>query len=139
MALFTCAIKPWLWRVNFLALMALILALSLGCEKSSYYSVKSVIVRDDTEEKDNNINEKDRKKPAGAKKDKNYVVMFYNRLYANGKYYGEIASGSEILLDSDGKVYVNGKQRNEIKTKDREILGELERIRKVGPKGDLVP
>ena len=134
MAFFMCGIKSWMWRLNLLSLMALILALCLGCEKS--FNAK-VTVLDKEEKQDNNNKERDCNKPAGANKGKNNVVMIENRLYANEKYYGEIASGSSVLLDRDGLVYVNGKQRNEIKPKTKRVLGELDRIKKAGPKGDI--
>jgi hypothetical protein len=114
--------------------MALIVALCLGCEKS--FSVK-VTVLDEEKKQDNNNKERDGNKPTGANDGKNYAVMFENRLYANGKYYGEIASGSSILLDRDGLVYVNEIQRNEIKPTANRVLFELERIKKAGPKGNL--
>lgn len=134
MALFGCAVKTWMRRWDSLRLVALILALCLGCQKS--FSAK-VTVLDEEEKQDDNNKETDCNKSTGAKKGKNYVVMIETRLYANGKYYGEIASGSSVLLDKDGLVYVNGNQRNEIKPKTKRLLDELARIKKAGPKGDI--
>jgi hypothetical protein len=44
----------------------------------------------------------------------NKLELKDGRVFANGKYYGQVKNGDSILLDTDRQLYVNEEKRREV-------------------------